>query len=150
MRGRAALASLAAGLCTALAAAPAGATDCSGIVSPCINDDVLWPHAGPSTFVAIGSTETVAQGQIGFGLLTSYLSRPIVLHSPSPGAGGSDQFVVDDQVNGTFLWAYGVSDRLELDLAVPLTFGQSGTGLAPITGGNGLKDTAVRDMRFGF
>jgi hypothetical protein len=43
-----------------------------------------------------------------------------------------------------------VSDRLELDLAVPLTFGQGGTGLAPVTGGYGLKDTAVRDMRFGF
>ena len=33
---------------------------------------------------------------------------------------------------------------------MPLTFGQGGAGLAPITGGDGLKDTAVRDMRFGF
>ena len=27
------------------------------------------------------------------------------------GAGGSDQYAVNDQVNGTFLWAYGVTDR---------------------------------------
>ena len=67
-----------------------------------------------------------------------------------PGPGGSDQNAIDDQVNGTFLWAYGVTNRLELDLAVPLTFIQSGAGLSPLTGGNALKDTAVRDMRFGF
>lgn len=131
-------------------AAPAHATDCSGIESTCINSDILWPHAGAARFVSIGSTETVTPGQLGFGLVTSVLSRPIVLHVPTPGPGGSDQYAVDNQVNGTFLWAYGVTDRLELDLAVPLTFIQSGAGLSPITGGNGLEDTAVRDMRFGF
>jgi hypothetical protein len=116
-----------------------------------MNDDTLWPHAGSSRFVAVGSTETVSTGQIGFGLLTSYVSRPVVLRIPSPGpaAGGAMQYAVDDQVNGTFLWSYGVTGRLELDLALPLTFGQGGTGLAPVTGGPGLKDTAVRDMRFG-
>jgi OOP family OmpA-OmpF porin len=133
-----------------LAAPAAHATDCSGIESSCINSDILWPHAGPARFVAIGATETVAEGQLGFGLVTSYLSRPIILHVPTPGPGGSVQNAIDNQVNGTFLWAYGVTDRLELDLAVPLTFIQDGAGLSPITGGNALKDTAVRDMRFGF
>jgi hypothetical protein len=132
-----------------LAARPALATDCSGITSPCINSDILWPHAGPARFVAVGSTETVGDGQLGFGLVTSYLSQPIVLHVPAPGPPGSDQYAVDNQVNGTFLWAYGVTDRLELDLAVPLTFIQSGAGVSPVTGGDSLKDTAVRDMRFG-
>jgi len=137
-------------LAGALLACPARADTCSGLYSPCINDDTLWPHAGPSRFVAVGSAETVAPGQIGFGLVTTYLSRPILLHVSSPGASGSDQYAVNDQVNGTFLWSYGVTDRLELDLAMPLTFGQGGTGLAPLTGGDSLKDTAVRDMRFGF
>jgi hypothetical protein len=134
----------------ALASPAARATDCSGIDSPCINSDILWPHAGPARFVSIGAAETVAPGQLGFGLVTSYLSRPIVLHVPTPGPGGSDQYAIDNQVNGTFLWAYGVTDRLELDLAVPLTFIQDGAGLSPVTGGATLKDTAVRDMRFGF
>ena len=133
-----------------LAASPAWATDCTSIYSPCINDDTLWVHAGPARFVSVGSTETVAAGQLGFGLVTSYLSRPIILHSPSPGGAGSDQFVINDQVNSTFLWSYGVSNRLEVDVVLPLTFGQGGTGLAPITGGSGPQDTAVRDMRFGF
>jgi OOP family OmpA-OmpF porin len=128
----------------------ASADDCAGLTSPCINDDTLWPHAGPAYFVAVGSTDTVAEGRLGFGLVTSYLSRPIVLTVASPGPPGSRQYVVDDQVNGTFLWSYGVAERLELDLAAPVTFGQSGTGLSPVTGGDALKDTAIRDLRFGF
>src|ERR1035438_9894697 len=62
----------------------AHATECAGPVSPCINDDTLWPHAGPATFAAVGSTDTVARGQLGFGLVTSYLSRPIVSQGPAP------------------------------------------------------------------
>jgi OOP family OmpA-OmpF porin len=134
----------------ALPARASGTTECSGARSPCINDDTLWPHAGPAHFVAVGSTETVAAGQLGFGLANSYLSRPIVLQVPSPGGAGSSEDVINDQVNGTFLWSYGATNRLELDLALPLTFGQGGTGLAPITGGEGLHDTAERDLRFGF
>ena len=35
----------------------ARATDCTGtLVSTCINDDTLWPHAGASRFVGFGGT----------------------------------------------------------------------------------------------
>src|ERR1700722_2672434 len=87
----------------ALPARASGTTECSGAVtalggrrtiSPCINDDTLWPHAGPAHFVAVGSTETVAAGQLGFGLANSYLSRPIVLQDPSPGGAGSSEDVI--------------------------------------------------------
>src|SRR5271166_1240826 len=138
------------GAASSFASSPARAADCSGIASTCINDDTLWPHPGPARFVAVGSTQTVAAGQLGFGLVATYLSRPIRLDVKSPGGAGSEQDVIGDQGNGTFLWSYGVTDRLELDLAVPITFGQGGTGIAPITGGYGLKDTALRDLRFGF
>lgn len=138
--------------CTAIFAVStrtAVASECAGNVSPCINDDILWPHAGPSSFQAVGGSDTVGAGQLGFGFQASYLSRPIVLELRSPG-GGSQAYAVNDQANATFLWSYGVVPRLELDLALPLTLGQGGTGLAPVTGGPGLNDTAVRDMRFGF
>jgi hypothetical protein len=140
---------IACALC-AVRPAPAAAANCSGVYSACINDDTLWPHAGAARFVAVGSTETIGPGQIGFGLVSSYLSRPIVLTIPSPAPPGSTQYAIDDQVNGTFLFSYGVSSRLELDMALPITFGQGGTGLGPLTGGIGLRDTAMRDMRFGF
>src|SRR6185312_13411362 len=88
---------------TVLAAPCAGATDCTGangtnvIASTCINDDTLWPHAGASRFVGFGGAETVAAGQVGFGILATYLSRPIVLHVPGP---QGDQYAINDQVNG--------------------------------------------------
>jgi hypothetical protein len=132
-----------------LLASPAHATDCSGIVSPCINDDILWPHAGPARFVSIGSVETMADGRLGFGLANTYLSRPVVLHVKTPGGAGSDQNAVDNVVDGTFLWAYGVTSRLEVDLAIPVTYYQDGAGLSPVTGGYGLNNTATRDVRFG-
>src|SRR5580658_4111289 len=125
------------------------ANECSGNVSPCINDDTLWPHAGPSRFQAVGGSDTTGAGQIGFALQASYLSRPIVLQLQSPG-GGTSAYAINDQANATFLWSYGIGRRYELDLALPLTLGQGGTGLAPVSGGAGLHDTAVRDMRFGF
>jgi hypothetical protein len=128
----------------------AGATDCSGLLSSCINDDILWPHAGPAQFESIGSTQTVASRHLGFGLVADYLSRPIVFKLASPGGPGSSQYAINDQANGTFLWSYGVTDRLELDFALPITFGQGGAGLAPVSGGPGLHDTALRDVRFGF
>jgi OOP family OmpA-OmpF porin len=149
MRLRTALAATACGVATLPCARLAHATNCSGPLDPCINDDILWPHAGPAQFVSIGSTDTLGEGRLGFGLVSTYLSRPLVLTVKAPGD-ESQLYAVDNLVNGTFLWAYGVTERLELDLAVPLTYYQDGTGLSPVTGGLGLNNSATRDLRFGF
>lgn len=115
----------------------------------CINSDALWPHAGPQRFTSIGGVETVGEGRVSFGLFTSYQSRPIVLHISSPGPNGTDATAIDDQVTGTFLFAFGVTKRLELDLMIPITFGQGGSGVAAVTGKDALRDTVSRDARFG-
>ncbi len=110
----------------------------------------LWPHAGPQRFATVGGVETVEPGKFGFALVTDYQSRPITFNVPAPGPGGTAQYAIDNQVNGNFLWAVGVTRRLELDVALPVTFGQDGSGAAPITGSNvQLHDTAMRDLRFG-
>lgn len=128
----------------------AHAQECSNpLVSTCINSDSFWPHAGPQRFAAVGHTDTVVDRQIAFGLVSTYLSRPVIVRVASPGPGGSDQFVIDDQVNANFLFAYGVTDHLQLDFAVPITLVQTGAGTSPLTGGRPIRDTAVRDARFG-
>src|SRR5690606_36601488 len=82
----------------------AKAQDCDNpLVNTCINADTLWPNPGPIRFTGVSGTETVAAGQVGFGMLASYHSRPIVLHVASPGGSGSDQSVIDHQINGNFL-----------------------------------------------
>jgi hypothetical protein len=130
--------------------AEARAKECTNpLVNTCINSDAYWPNPGPSRFTRVSSTETLAGGELGFGLVATWLSRPVILSVRSPGT-GTDVSVVENQVNGNFLFAYGVTERLQLDLAMPVTFVQTGSGTSPITGGRGLSDTAVRDLRFGF
>jgi hypothetical protein len=146
--GLLALVSVALGLATER---EAQAKECTNpLVNTCINSDTFWPDAGPQRFATVSGTETVGEGQVGFGMVGTYLSRPIVLRVASPGPGGSDQFVVDNQVTGNFLFAYGVTSRLQLDFTLPVTFIQTGAGTSPLTGGADLHDTAVRDLRFGF
>src|SRR5579859_3559287 len=99
------LVTMACTLAIATLAHRARATDCSSILSTCIDDDTFWPHAGPARFLTVGGTETVAPGRFGFGLVTSYLSRPLVVTVPTPAPPGTDENVINDQVNGTFLWA---------------------------------------------
>ncbi len=130
--------------------AEAGTCDRVPLVSTCVNSDTLWPHAGASSFLGFGGTDVVSPGHVGFGLVTTYQSRPIVFHVPSPGPDGSDQSVIDDQVNASFLWSLGITKRLELDFVLPVTLGQGGSGIRPITGSTvPLSDTAMRDLRFG-
>jgi OOP family OmpA-OmpF porin len=132
------------------APAEARADRCDNPLSgACINSDTLWASPGPGRFLGIGGGETVGQGQVGFGLLASYASRPVLLRVASPGPSGTPQSAVDDQVNASFLFAYGVTDRLQLDLAAPVTLAQNGTGTSALSGGATLRSTALRDLRFG-
>src|SRR5205823_4085747 len=63
----------------------AAAKECTNpLINTCINSDTFWPNSGPTRFVTIAGTETVGQGQVGFGLVATYLSRPVVLHVASP------------------------------------------------------------------
>lgn len=133
-------------------AADARGNDCvNPLINSCINSETYWPNAGPMRFTTIAGTETVGTGQVAFGMVGSYVSRPVVLRVASPGPGGSDAYVVDNQVNANFLFAYGITNRLQLDFALPVTFIQSGAGTSPVTGATeGVHDTAMRDLRFGF
>jgi hypothetical protein len=118
-------------------------------MSTCINADTLWPHAGSTRFLTLGGTETTARGEVGVGLATTYLSRPVLLQTNGGGAPATD-YAIDNQVNTSFMFTYGVSDRLELAVIVPITLSQSGAGASALTGGtSGLETTGTRDVRFG-
>jgi OOP family OmpA-OmpF porin len=130
-------------LCTARAASASCTTP---VVSPCVDSDTFWPHAGPSQFMTVGGTETVEAQGFAAGLVGTYLSRPIVFTRSTT---GDTRPLIDNQLDATFLFAYGVTSRLELDLALPVTVFQDGDGTSPLTGSGTLPATASRDMRFG-
>ncbi len=120
-------------------------------VSTCVDSDQLWPHPGPGPFFSLGSTTTTPAGQFSASLVTSYASRPIGLRVASADPAGTTFFAVEDAVDVTLLFAFGVTDRLELTVAAPMTVVQRGAGLAPYDGRDeDLTRSALRDVRLGF
>lgn len=121
----------------------------SPTLSTCVVADSHWARLTPSRFASVASTELLAPQQLGVGLELGYLRRPLVLHSPSPGPSGSDVDVIKDQISTTLLLGYGVTDRLTLDMAMPIVAYQTGSGLSAISGGPSLSTSSIRDMRIG-
>jgi OmpA-OmpF porin, OOP family len=119
-------------------------------LSPCIDADNLWVTPGAGLFFAVAPTMTMPAGRASFGLVLSYLSRPVGLAVSSPSSAGTTIHAIDNAIDATFLGSLGVSDRFELTLAAPITLYQNGAGLGAVTGTNDeLVRSAVRDFRFG-
>ena len=72
--------------------------------------------------------------RIAFGIVASYLKQAIVIQTASPGPPGNKNPAVGSQLDLTFLFAYGLTDRLELDLPLPVTVYKDGAGDEPHRG----------------
>ncbi len=120
-------------------------------LSSCIDSNSLWMTPEGGRFIAIPHARILAPERFTFGVGASYLSRPIVLQAPSPDPEGREVRVVDDAVDATLLWAYGVTRRLELGTALPMALYQTGSGVAGITSQSAapIARTAARDPRIG-
>ena len=133
--------------------APHAGADCTPAshLSTCIDADTFWPHAGPATFAFIGGTDTTAPGQIGLGLVTTYLGRPVVLQIPSSDLAGNEIDAVHHLVDATFLWSYGLTGRAELTVALSTTAYRTGSGVSSLASQSpeALARTALRDSRVG-
>jgi hypothetical protein len=80
----------------------------------------------------------------------TYQSRPLKLAIPGPDLEPREIFAVDNALDVTFLFALGVTDRLELTVAAPVTFYEDGAGVGSLDGSNtGEPRSAIRDPRFG-
>jgi hypothetical protein len=122
----------------------------SPVRAPCINAESFWPRAGATRFAGIGGTELAPAGQVGVGLVTTFSHRPLVAALPAPGLAGSTVAAIDNIVTTNFLIHAGITPRLQLEVAVPLTLGQSGAGRSALSGASEpLKYVALRDVRFG-
>lgn len=135
-----------------LLAVEARAGDCSprSGLSPCIDADNLWPHPGGGPFFAVGAASTTPARQISFGLVLSWLAKPVGVTVASADPEGSTVFAVDKLLDATMLFAYGVHDRLELSIAVPAAVYQGGAGLSGVVASaEPPASSGLRDLRFG-
>lgn len=135
----------------AVASPAAAECDSAARLGTCIDADTLWPHPGPGRFQSVGATETTAPGEFSLGFVTTYLRKPIVLRAASANPDGTDVPVLDHMVTSNFLWGLGLTDRLELTLAMPVTVYQTGTGVSSFTSSQSLDvpGSALRDFRLG-
>jgi len=124
---------------------------CDPGLSTCIDADTFWPHAGPGYFSNVGGTAVTPRGAFGFGWITTYLARPIVLLVPSTQPSGTEVTAVTYRLDTTFLFSYGLTDRIEATLAVPVALYQTGTGISALTSqsSRAIDRTAMRDVRAG-
>jgi hypothetical protein len=120
-------------------------------LSTCIDADTLWPHPGPAYFGFVGGTDTTAPGQAGFGIVTTYASRPITLMVPTTQPSGTEVAAVDNLWDATILFSFGLTDRIEVDAALPMTLGRGGTGVSVLTSQTPvtLSRATMRDARLG-
>jgi hypothetical protein len=120
-------------------------------LSTCFDADTFLPHAGASSFVFVGATETTAVGQLGFGIVATYLTRPVVLAVPTSYPGGTEVRAVDQLWDTAFLGSFGLAPRLEINLALPFVVYRTGTGVSSLTSQSSrpLPRTAMRDARGG-
>ncbi|WP_437752907.1 OmpA family protein [Sorangium sp. So ce1389] len=133
--------------------APVRAGECAPAngLSGCIDADNLWPHAGAGPFFAVGSTATAPGARASFGLVASYLSRPVGLRVASPDPDGTIVHLLDNMLDATFLWSLGLTDRLEVTIAAPVTLYQDGSGFSDVLGTTDveLQRSVLRDTRLG-
>jgi hypothetical protein len=140
-------------LCAALTWGAVARADCvpRSRLSTCIDADTLWPHAGASYFQFVGGTDTLAAGHAGFGVVTTYAARPVVLVIPTTEPAGTEVAAVEDLWDATLLFSFGLTDRLELDAAFATTLGRAGNGVSSLTSQmtTSLPHAAMRDSRLG-
>jgi outer membrane protein OmpA-like peptidoglycan-associated protein len=120
-------------------------------LSTCVDSDQLWVRPGNGLFLTGGGSTTTPEGSVSFGLTTSYARRPLVLLAQGADLDPREVFVIDNLVTSTFTFALGVTDRLELLAALPVTFFHDGAGYFALRGSDAaLTRSVMRDPRFGF
>ncbi len=119
-------------------------------LSTCLTTDNLWPHAGGGPWLGQAPTDTTAADSIAFGLVSTFLHRPVGLRVPSPDPDGTTIYAVEHVLGTSLLCALGLTERLQVSLSQPFVLYQEGAGKADVVGSDDpLPRSAVGDLRFG-
>jgi len=114
----------------------------------------LFDYAlGPKTFFAVNDARIMAPKQFTFDFLVTFLSNPFTVYNVDD----SDDTITDERtavveriLAGDLSGAYGLNDRFQLGVSLPMTFQMAGDGLMPTSGGpaaGGLRISGTGDLR---
>ncbi len=120
-------------------ASVANAQDFGGDATPDLNVQRFVPVTGPYGIFTTESAQSASHLQVSGGLLLNFAKDPLVFEE----ADGDIVPIVEDQLAADVLFALGLFDVLEIDLALPVYFVNS----ANLGSGNAIDGATVGDLR---
>ncbi len=119
---------------------------------PAIELQLLELPAGPKTFLAVADADVIMPRQLALDVMFTFLTNPFVIYDVAPGEDRleSQRTRVVRSISAIELAAaYGLSERLQLNIALPMVT-MTGDGLDPETAmavPGGLSETGLGDLR---
>jgi OmpA-OmpF porin, OOP family len=91
---------------------------------------------GPKSFFSVSDADVANQKQLAVDALVTYLTKPFKIYNvDETGMVGEERTtVVESLAAGQVTVAYGLSEKLQLGVNLPIVFALSGDGLDPNTG----------------
>lgn len=120
---------------------------------PAIDVQLFDLAPGPRSFMSVGDASLSNKEQFSVDFLLTFLTDPFVIYNVDENADEIDSTrtdVVSSMFAGQLVGAYGLTDDLQLGLALPLVFSITGEGLDPSSGrmsSGGLQATGFGDLR---
>ncbi len=114
----------------------------------------LFEYAiGPKTFFTVADANVAAKRQLSFDLLVTYLTNPFTVYNVDD----DDDVIIDERVKvvesmmvGDLSAGYGLNDKFQLGLSLPIVFQMAGEAIDPTTAmrtGASTKVTGTGDLR---
>ncbi|HEY3356675.1 MAG TPA: thrombospondin type 3 repeat-containing protein [Polyangia bacterium] len=99
------------------------------------------PGIGPTPFFTVEGAEGLGKGLYGLSLTLNYQSKPFRIANVRGTTIGTDQWAVKSQLGADVVGAFGITDRIQLGVGLPVSLGMTGQPVA--TGVTGLPETST-------
>jgi OmpA-OmpF porin, OOP family len=120
---------------------------------PAVDVQLFEYSVGPKTYFAVDDGSIAADKQLAFDLMVTFLTHPFTVYNVS-----DDQEQIENErtevvkslLAGEIGAAYGIGDKWQLNVALPLIFNMAGDGISPETATPAMEDlqiTGLGDLR---
>ena len=140
-------------LSVALVATTGTAAAQSPPFDPAIDVQTFEYSIGPKTFFTVSNADVADKGQLAVDAVLTYLTKPFSIYEVDPSmpdvVGDEKTAVVKSLAAMQITAAYGVNDKAQIGVNLPIIFQLTGDGLMADTGGrdpNGLNVTGLGDL----
>ena len=120
---------------------------------PAIDINLFEYAIGPKRFFTVADADVSAKRQLAFDFLVTYFTHPFTIYNVDD----DDDVITDERTEviktaliGDLSASYGLSDKFQLGVSLPIVLQMAGDGLMPTTArptAEGIKITGTGDLR---